>query len=500
MLKGLVENLITPKQCLNLAILAISSALVILPELALGQNEASNSEVIDTPAQVQTSELAEAPAATSLDEKLGEPNTPDVENSESAAVELAAEPDPRQWQIIGERFELESMELKQLRHYQVHLPNSYYSSTASTYPVLYLLDGERNFHAISGMVEHLSTNSDFIPEMIVVAVASESSAMHRFNMTPATSKKKTKNVGGNAHVFAKFLQQELKTKIESEYRTADYAVLVGQADAGLFVVNNILAEESAFNAFIAISPKMWWQDNRIEKKAEDLLNDLKGPTRKLYLSLANENRLGVYGLVEQLDRHRSASIDWQFKKYPNENHDSVTLTAVADGLKDLFSGWYQSYSDLSEYKDFQSVRSHYQKMFSKFEFQQSVPEFTFRALMHQYLGQERDAQSAALYLQTAEFLPESAIVMRSHLAALEIKSKNFDKAGELLQESFSQNPESYLVQQGLAKLASAKGEKEKSRDYYALAIELATQQKQQQWLLSQLNSELLALDVKALNR
>jgi len=500
MFKGLVENLITPKQCLSLTILAVSSAMVILPEPAIGQGEVSSPETINTPVQAQTTEAVDSPVAVNSNEGIGDLNSTDGEIIEMAPEESAPLADLRHWQKIGERFELESVELNQTRHYQVHLPSSYYSSTASTYPVLYLLDGERNFHAISGMVEHLSTNSDFIPEMIVVAVASGSSAMHRFNMTPATSKKRTKNVGGNAHVFAKFLQQELKLKIESEYRTANYAVLAGQADAGLFVVNNILTEQSAFNAFIAISPKMWWQENRIEKKAEDLLNNLKGPTRKLYLSLANENRLGVYGLLEQLDRHRSAAIDWQFKKYPNENHDSVILPAVADGLKNLFSGWYQSYSDLSGFQDFQSVRNHYQKLFNKFAFQQPIPEFTFKALMHQYLGQERDAQSAALYLQTAEFLPESAVTMRNHLAALEIKSKNFDKAGELLQESFSQNPDSYLVQHGLAKLAVAKGEKEKAKAYYARAIELAIQQKQQQWLLSQLSSELLALDVKALDR
>lgn len=390
---------------------------------------------------------------------------------------------------IGQRFSIESKVLAQPRQLQIYLPASYGSRPDFTYPVMYMVDGDYNFHHVSGLIEQLSAISHFIPEMIFVGISDNGAADYRLNMQPALKRKK----GGQADKFLDFLTQELKPYIESNYRTADFSVLAGQSMGGLFVVNALLEQPEAFGAYIAISPMMWWQDYKLNEKAKKAIADSKAPRRKLYLSLAAENRLGVYGLVELLDRGRPQGIDWKFKQYRNENHDSVGLISVSDALKDLFSGWYQSFDQLQGFDDFSQVRQHYQGLMDKFNFSQEIPTYTFKALMYHYEMEEQAQQSAALYLQTRQFLPQSLVAMNTHLAALEIKQKRFDKAQELLQELSLESSNLAKLQESLGDLYLAQDNKVEAQSAYLKALELAEAQNMRQWYLNALAGKLAAL-------
>jgi|GEM_PF-167113 len=391
---------------------------------------------------------------------------------------------------IGQRLSIESKILAQPRQLQVYLPASYGSRPDFTYPVMYMVDGDYNFHHISGLIEQLSAISHFIPEMIFVGISDQGAADYRLNMQPALKRKK----GGQADKFLAFLTQELKPFIESNYRTADFDILAGQSMGGLFVLNTLLEQPEAFSTYIAISPMMWWQDYKLNEKAKKAIANSTTPSRKLYLSLADENRLGVYGLVELLDRGRPQGIDWQFKQYPNENHDSVGLVSVSDALKDLFSGWYQSFDQLQGFGDFSQVRQHYQGLLAKFGFSQEIPAYTFKALMYRYKVEQQAQQSAALYLQTRQFLPQSLMAMNIHLAALEVKQKRFDKALELLQELSLENPHLAKLQEALGDLHLAQDNKGAARSAYLKAIELAARQNMRQWYLNALAGKLAALN------
>jgi predicted alpha/beta superfamily hydrolase len=76
---------------------------------------------------------------------------------------------------IGEKFALHSKILNEERRYWVHLPESYSNRmfAPQKYPVLYLLDGDANFHMASGVVHFMGTglNGNIqIPELIIVAI------------------------------------------------------------------------------------------------------------------------------------------------------------------------------------------------------------------------------------------------------------------------------------------------------------------------------------------
>src|SRR5688500_7298012 len=75
--------------------------------------------------------------------------------------------------VIGTKETIHSKILGEKREVWVHVPqNLKKKNTANRYPVVYVLDGEQHFLALSGLVHQLSaTNGNTIcPEMIVVAV------------------------------------------------------------------------------------------------------------------------------------------------------------------------------------------------------------------------------------------------------------------------------------------------------------------------------------------
>ena len=70
--------------------------------------------------------------------------------------------------VIGKKRQIESKILEETRALWISTPASY-DVLEESYPVLYLLDGDINFHHTTGTVGFLAANGR-IPEMLVVAV------------------------------------------------------------------------------------------------------------------------------------------------------------------------------------------------------------------------------------------------------------------------------------------------------------------------------------------
>jgi enterochelin esterase-like enzyme len=89
---------------------------------------------------------------------------------------------------IGKKFKLFSKVLNEDRQYWVHLPQTSNPGrpTSTSYPVLYVLDGESRFEAAVATVNFLSGLA-MIPEMVVVGVISTDQRMR--DMTPTHSTK-----------------------------------------------------------------------------------------------------------------------------------------------------------------------------------------------------------------------------------------------------------------------------------------------------------------------
>ena len=111
--------------------------------------------------------------------------------------------------VVGQRFQLRSPSMGEVRDYQVHRPADYDTGSAR-YPVVFVLEGEEHFQHVSTTVDLLS-GAGRIPEMLVVGIP---------NVDRVRDMDSTAAPGSSA--FLKFITAELVPKIDRDYRTRDH--------------------------------------------------------------------------------------------------------------------------------------------------------------------------------------------------------------------------------------------------------------------------------------
>jgi uncharacterized protein len=155
---------------------------------------------------------------------------------------------------LGVARTIKSKILSEDRKVLVHLPAGY-DTSAKSYPVLYLLDGTSAFLLeMIAVTNRLHTDHN-APEMIILAI--ENTNRDR-DMMPVVAK----DYPGppRAEAFLGFLEKELVPDIERAYRTAQPRILQGKSLSGLFTIYALLAQPTAFNAYVACSAG-WFPEN-----------------------------------------------------------------------------------------------------------------------------------------------------------------------------------------------------------------------------------------------
>jgi predicted alpha/beta superfamily hydrolase len=278
---------------------------------------------------------------------------------------------------IGETFTLRSAVLDEDRAYSVYLPASY-RSNAHSYPVLYLLDGEAHFQSASGVVQFMSTNGNTqIPELIVVAITNTDRWR---DLSPTRSVRdldgKENPVmarSGGGERFLKFFETELIPTIEGRYRTLPYRMLVGHSLGGVLAIQALLSAPGLFQGIVAIDPALWWDDQTLVRRAKTTLTssrkDVPGLRNAVYLSLAGDRHGGpfdsalfdepVRALEQALEHESSPALRTRLVQYDGEDHNSVPLLSLYDGLLFVFDGYKPDWGALTSPA---AVVAHFQKV------------------------------------------------------------------------------------------------------------------------------------------
>ncbi|OAD46542.1 alpha/beta hydrolase [Polaribacter atrinae] len=252
---------------------------------------------------------------------------------------------------IGEVKTIQSKILDEEREYLVSLPENYSNKNFANqkYPVIYLLDGEKFFNVTTGIVQKLSDGYyPLMPECIVVGVKNTNRSRE---LTPTKVTSLSYENGGSKK-FESFITEELITKVNKTYRTLDYKILIGHSFGGLFAFNTLLKNPSEFNAYLIIDPSLWWDDNVLVKKLESNLEtiDFKGSS----LFFANANSKGNQKepskqhfahfeakrkALELMKVTAPKNLNYHVKFYNDEDHGSVVLPSLIDGLRTIFKGF-----------------------------------------------------------------------------------------------------------------------------------------------------------------
>jgi len=313
--------------------------------------------------------------------------------------------------VIGETITLKSDILNEDRQIMISKPAGYDQSSAK-YPVMYLLDGNAHFHHTTGIIQFLSSVGN-IPQMIVVAIPN---TQRTRDLTPATSDTSSRllNAGG-ADNFLKFIRRELMPHVESNYRTQPYKLLVGHSFGGLFAVNTLLTRPESFDAYVAISPSLWWDTQRLIDDAKPFLQDNSNLKKFLFVTLGNEggNMLpAAQAFVQVLKRHAPVGLEWQYDHMENETHGSTPHRTTYNALEKLYTDWKLPL-EITRTGNLADFDAHFEALSKKFGYEIITPEFTVNGLGYRLLGEKKMEDAIAVFKRNVAVYPKSVNVYDS---------------------------------------------------------------------------------------
>lgn len=330
---------------------------------------------------------------------------------------------------IGTRHSIYSEVLGEQRRIHVFLPAGVGNAdTSKHYPVLYLLDGDYHFHSVTGLLHQLADNG-MCPEMIVVAIPNTDRSR---DLTPTRSMElpngKTapflKTTGG-AENFTRFLETELIPYVEKRYPTAPHRLLVGHSFGGLFVINTLVNHPQLFDSYVAIDPSLWWDREKLLLRSDTVLRENKFHGKTLFVSLANTmhpgmDTVGVGADTTKVTSHirsiirlaRSAEINraknglnFSWKYYPDDTHNSVPLISEYDALRFMFSYYRLPLHPGITAGDY---KEHFKSVSARIGYRMLPPESSVNETGYYFLRDKKFEQSFGFFQLNIRNYPKSA--------------------------------------------------------------------------------------------
>jgi predicted alpha/beta superfamily hydrolase len=332
---------------------------------------------------------------------------------------------------IGHIDSLKSDILGEMRKIWVHLPKKY--QEGKKYPVLYLLDGDGHFHAVTGLIKQLSTNGTLVlPEMIVIAIPNTNRSRDLIpthaDVDYRTGNKLQYDSGGGS-TFLDFIEDELIPYVDRTYPTTSYRTYVGHSFGGLSVIHALTTRSHLFNNYLAIDPSFWWDNMAYLETVDSLLSVHDYTNKGLFVGTANtmiggqnystveEDTLGTSAHIRSILKFAKSlekkdnGLNFEWKYYPEESHFSVPLITEYDGLRFLFD-WYE-FKGMFELnrpglystdEALEVVKSHYENVSQKMGYEIKPAEWLINRLGNYYMRDNNLDLAAALFdLNIANF-------------------------------------------------------------------------------------------------
>jgi predicted alpha/beta superfamily hydrolase len=337
--------------------------------------------------------------------------------------------------VIGERLALPSKVMGEERTLFVSVPGSYVRATRS-YPVLYLTDAEAQFGHTEATAAFLARNG-FMPEVIVVGLTNTDRTR---DLSPSRDPRFP--TSGGADRFLDFFEKELIPFVESRYRTAPFRIFAGHSAGGLFALHSMRAKPGLFQAVIAVSPWLVWDERKEMKPLTAFLSGDAVKTRALFFTSGDEGtemRDVLAQVSAALKASGSKSLRWGSANYADENHGSVVLPSHYAALRMIFDGWSLPVDPATEQivGTLDAVRKRYAGLSERLGFTVTPPEVTVNRLGYQALARKDLPGALGFFRFNAATYPESANVYDSLGDALEANGSleeaaaSFGKAEEL---------------------------------------------------------------------
>jgi uncharacterized protein len=326
--------------------------------------------------------------------------------------------------VIGKSFKIYSKVLNEDRNIFINLPENY-NTSKNRYAVIYLLDGETHFNYTAGVVQFLAGNNR-MPEAIVIGIPNT-------NRNRDFTLVKVDNVpfSGGGDNFLKFMKEELIPYVDNNFRTHPYRILIGHSLCGMFCFYTLFTETDLFNAYIALSPWLIWNNNYMLDFVGSKIGKLSSLNKYLYFtagSLEQQELLDDMVKMDEIFKAKAPKdFTWKYKLMEEDDHGSLVLPTIHDGLRELFSDWYLPNS--VAFQGLNSFLNHYDNITKKFGFEVQPSEAAMNNLGYYFLQRQNMEEAIAFFKKNVELFPESANVYDSLGEAYE-KSNQINLAVE----------------------------------------------------------------------
>ena len=253
---------------------------------------------------------------------------------------------------IGEKSRIHSELLDMDREIWIGLPKGYGDTVYSkkAYPVLYFFDGDSQFETFVAQRNWLSRNLySALPEFILVGILHRDRARELTPTameTPENWKRANFSTSGGNGKFMQFVEDELKPHIDRTYRTNGFEILSGHSFGGLAVAHALIERPDSFDAYIAMDPSVWWDDNGLLKHMGDSWYGPQYDGKIFFLAKADDPGSGDHHHSAILEFHEKLraigedkKLDWKYHFYQGEDHGSVLVPSVFDALRFIFKGY-----------------------------------------------------------------------------------------------------------------------------------------------------------------
>ena len=332
-----------------------------------------------------------------------------------------------------ERFTIHSNVLNEDRAILVRMPAAV-QGKKDKYPVLYLADGDGHINEVGAIIDFLASQNRCSP-LIVVGIPNtdrtrDLTPTHGDAKGPDGAILQTFPTSGGGDKFLEFIQTELFPEIEKRYPTQHYRIFAGHSLGGLLAIHALVAHADMFNAYIAVSPSLQWDDQHTLHQAQQFFPKQKELNKTLFFSLGNEgataNPMGDG--FEQLQKLFTTATPKGFMvrsaRYPDEDHGSTTFLAHYAGLRTVFDGWVmpRDPKDGLPLGGLKGVEQHYRELSERFGFPVSS-EAAINQTGYALLGQKKIEDALAAFKRNVELYPGSANVYDSLADGLEAAGK-----------------------------------------------------------------------------
>lgn len=237
--------------------------------------------------------------------------------------------------------------------------------------VLYVLDANLYFGTAVEMTRVMSQLYNELPYLLVVGIAYDTgdtmvqSQLRARDYTPTTDSQfaaisrqfienKNSNLEeinlGGGHEFLSFLTTNVIPLINERYAVGELrSVLFGSSLGGLFTISVVLDSPLLFDAYISVSPSLWWDNSVMLQKEIKLSSKLKDLSADLFLAVGGEEErqdipmLAQYKMIsnmtlfaDRLSNRNYESLNLKHYIAEGETHTSIVPIGLIRGLRFAF--------------------------------------------------------------------------------------------------------------------------------------------------------------------